>query len=100
MINVRIDTSELLDDRRKLLVDWLQTLGIDPADFGPWVLVKTNVKTNWEYELHLSKRRKAPGGGVVLDQASGEIVSEPLVLVLTDEQRRSMPKLGFEAVAR
>lgn len=98
MINVRIDTSELLDDRRQLLADWLKTLGLDPADFGPWVLVKTN--KNWDYELHLSKRRKAPGGGIVLDQASGGPVSEPLVLVLTDEQRRSMPKLGFEAVAR
>jgi hypothetical protein len=98
VINVRIDTSELLDARRKLLIDWLKTLGIDPADFGPWVLVKTN--KDWDYELHLSKRRKAPGGGLLLDQAAGELVSEPLVLVLSEEQRRSMPKLGFEAVAR
>lgn len=99
MINVRIDTSELRGDRIKQLIEWVRSLGLDPADYSTWMLVKTN--KDFEFELHLSKRRRGPDGkGIVLDQASGEPVSEPLVVVLTDEQRRAMPKIGIEAVAR
>lgn len=98
MINVRIDTSELRSDRQKLMVEWIRSLGIDPADFGTWMLVCAN--RNFEYELHLSKRRRAEGGGLVLDRASGDVVSEPLIVPLTTEQLRAMPKLGIEAVGR
>lgn len=98
MINVRIDTSELLDARRKLLVEWIQSLGLQDEDFGPWMLVRTN--KDFGYELHLSKRRKGDGGGLVIDQASCEPVSEPLIVPLTAEQLRALPKIGIEAVDR
>lgn len=99
MINVRLDTGELLDARRKLLIEWIKSLGLDPADLGPWMLIKAN--KDFTYELHLSKRRKGPDGkGVVLDQASCELVSEPLIVPLSTEQLRAMPKLGIEAVGR
>lgn len=98
MINVRLDTSELRDDRRKLMTEWVRSLGLDPADFGPWMLVRAN--ENFVYELHLSKRRRAEGGGIVLDRASKEVVSEPLIVPLTTEQLRAMPKVGIEGVSR
>jgi hypothetical protein len=96
MINVRLDTSELRSDRIKLLTDWIRSLGLDPADFGTWMLVRAN--KDFVYELHLSKRRRAEGGGIVLDRASNEPVSEPLIFPLTTEQLRAMPKIGIEAV--
>lgn len=99
MINVRLNTSELHSDRQKLLSEWIRTLGLDPADFGPWLLVKAN--KDFVYELHLSKRRRGPEGkGIMIDQASCEPISEPLVVPLTAEQLHAMPKLGIEAVSR
>jgi hypothetical protein len=98
VINVRINTTELRSDRTAEVAEWIRsTLDIDPTDLGPWMLLK---RADGTYKLHLSKRRRSPSGGIVLDQASGDIVSEPLVVSLTAEQYQAMPKLGIEAVAR
>ena len=101
MINVRIKVGDLRNDLREAATEWIRSLGLNPAELSEWMLIRYQPGENrhdGKHVLHLSKRRLAEGGGMVLDQATGDIVSEPLVIELTPEQWADRPTLGIEAV--
>jgi hypothetical protein len=104
MLNVRIKVSDLRNDLREAITEWVRSgLDLDPGDFGDWILVRYQSGPagirGGRHVLHLSKRRRGEQGGVVLDQATGTVVTEPLVVELTAEQWAAMPKVDIEAVA-
>lgn len=93
MLNVRIKAGELRPDLREAVTDWIASLGLVPADLADQFLITHNGE---EFELHVSKRKRAESGGVVLDRALGQPVSEPLVVPIGTKP--TWPPVGIEAI--
>lgn len=103
MINVRIKVGDLRSDLREAVTEWIRsTLDLDPSDLAEWILVRYRPDPDrvagGRHVLHLSKHRRGEAGELVFDQASGQVVSEPLLVELTAEQWAAAPNLGIEAV--
>lgn len=79
----RVDADRLRADRREALTEWVRSLGIDPNDVRPTVVIR---QAEHEYELHLSRFKRDGTGRLIVDTAANNVVSEPLVIALGTEQ--------------
>lgn len=66
-------------DRREGLINWVASLGVKPEDIHPALLIEEGEHS---YLLHLSRFVRNEAGGLQLDHALDEVLSEPLVIDL------------------
>jgi hypothetical protein len=78
-LNANLLRSDQLDEVK----DWVTSLGVEPNDVRPQLLIEMGEKG---YRLHLSRFVLNADGKKILDRAANEVVSEPLILELGTEQ--------------
>jgi hypothetical protein len=89
MADICIDAGRLRADRREALIEWVKSLGVDPADVSPHVTIRTGSS---QHELHLSEFVRNAAGKVLIDHARNEVVTRPKVIPIGT--RRTWPDLG------
>jgi hypothetical protein len=90
----RVDTAKIRDDCREEIAAWVKSLGVDPNDVLPSLVIRMGKST---YELHLSRFVRSEQGRIRFDEALERPVSEPLIVDLGTA--KSWPRwLGGEGV--
>jgi hypothetical protein len=78
---LRVDTEYMRDDKREELIAWIKSLGIgiDHSNVRKAFVI---IRAEQEYELHLTVYRRSPEGRIMIDRATEDAVTEPLIVPL------------------
>lgn len=90
---IHIDSGRMRSDRREALIDWVRSLGFEPRDIRPEVVIRRGER---EWELHVSRYVRNEHGGIVIDEALGEAASIPVVIPIGSQP--SWPALGNRGI--
>lgn len=78
-LRIRLDVNQLRDDRREEMMAWVESLGVQPRDVRPVILI---AEGDIGYELHLSRFLRTESGHMRIDRAADHAVTEPLIVGL------------------
>lgn len=59
--------------------EWVSSLGLDPNELLQDAVIRMDPATN-QYVLHVTKIRRTPEGAHWIDEATMQLVSEPLII--------------------
>lgn len=74
--------SDLAPDGLAEVLAWLRSLGVNPDDMRPTLLI---TETSGRYALHLSQVQRDTAGSKVIDHAAGHVATTPVVIDLGTE---------------
>jgi hypothetical protein len=91
------DTSKMTSGDVKATVDWIRSLGLNPAHLRSRFAI---VRGNDEWELHVTRKLRTPGGQADrIDLAQQDVIGLPVIVHLGTLDK-TWPTLGEEGLVK